>query len=56
MINSTGGMMTAGQSVTGSMMCSTGSMMNGQWGPGMIGAGWKAATGTYGMMFTFTTA
>lgn len=56
MINSTGGMMTSGQSVTGSMMGSTGSMMNGQWGPGMIGAGWQAATGTYGMMFTFTTA
>ena len=56
MINMAGGMMTAGRSVTGNMMGSTGSMMNGQWGPGMSGAGWQAATGTYGMIFTFTTA
>jgi hypothetical protein len=56
MINTAGGMMTSGQSVSGSMMGSTGSMMNGQWGPGMVGAGWQAAGGTYGMMFTFTTA
>lgn len=32
------------------------SMMNGQWGPGMMGTGWQAANGTFGMIFTFTTA
>jgi hypothetical protein len=37
------------------MMGST-SMMNGQWGPGMMGNGWQAANGTFGMIFTFTTA
>ena len=46
-----------GQYVTGGMMGSTaGGMMNGSWGPGMMGAGWKASDGTYGMLFTFTTA
>ncbi len=33
-----------------------GSMMNGQWGPGMMGTGWRASDGTFGMFFTFTTA
>jgi hypothetical protein len=46
-----------GQYVTGGMMGSAaGGMMNGSWGPGMMGAGWKASDGTYGMLFTFTTA
>lgn len=49
------GSMMGGQSVSGSMMGST-SMMNGQWGPGMMGTGWQAADGTLGMIFTFTTA
>ncbi len=48
-INMGGGMMTAGQSVSGGMMGS-------QMGPGMSGTGWQAANGTYGMIFTFTTA
>ncbi len=48
-LNMGGGMMTAGQSVTGGMM-------GGQMGPGMSGTGWQAANGTYGMIFTFTTA
>jgi hypothetical protein len=46
-----------GHVVTGGMMGSAQSgMMNGSWGPGMMGAGWKAGDGTFGMMFTFTTA
>lgn len=55
MINLSPGTMMGGQTVSGGMMGS-GSMMNGQWGPGMTGAGWQAANGTFGMMFTFTTA
>ena len=31
-------------------------MMNGAWGPGMMGEGWRSPDGTYGMIFTFTTA
>lgn len=31
-------------------------MMTGAWGPGMMGSGWRAADGTYGMVFSFTTA
>ncbi len=46
-----------GQSVSGAMMGSgTAGMMNGTWGPGMMGAGWQAADGTFGMLFSFTTA
>ena len=46
-----------GQYVTGGMMGSAaGGMMNGSWGAGMMGAGWKASDGTFGMLFTFTTA
>lgn len=44
-----------GTYVTGNMMGSA-SMMNGSWGSGMMGAGWKATDGTFGMLFTFTTA
>lgn len=54
-INLSPGAMMGGQSVSGGMMGAT-SMMNGQWGPGMMGNGWQAANGTYGMIFTFTTA
>ena len=43
--------------VSGGMMGSgTGGMMNGSWGAGMMGAGWQASDGTFGMLFTFTTA
>lgn len=45
-----------GQYVSGNMMGSGGGMMNGTWGPGMMGAGWQASDGTFGMLFTFTTA
>ncbi len=56
MINMTAGGMMGGQFVTGGMMGSAaGGMMNGQWGPGMMGAGWRASDGTFGMFFTFTT-
>jgi len=55
MINMAPGTMMGGWTVSGSMM-GGGSMMNGQWGPGMMGAGWQAADGTFGMMFSFTTA
>ncbi|MHB1069920.1 MAG: Ig-like domain-containing domain [Gemmatimonadaceae bacterium] len=55
MINMTPGAAMGGQMVSGSMM-GGGSMMNGQWGPGMMGAGWQGANGTFGMVFTFTTA
>jgi len=34
----------------------TGMMNSGTWGPGMMGAGWQAADGTFGMVFSFTTA
>lgn len=34
----------------------TGSMMGGGMGAGMMGSGWQPANGTYGMIFTFTTA
>jgi hypothetical protein len=54
MINLSPGTMMGGRNVTGGMMGS-GSMMNGQWGPGMMGAGWQAANGTFGMMFSFIT-
>ena len=54
MINLTAGTMMGGQNVSGGMMGST-SMMNGQWGPGMMGTGWQAVNGTFGMIFTFTT-
>lgn len=57
MINMAAGMTIGGQYVSGGMMGSTaGAMMNGQWGPGMMGAGWRASDGTFGMFFTFTTA
>jgi hypothetical protein len=55
MINLASGTMMGGRTVSGGMM-GGGSMMNGQWGPGMMGAGWQAADGTFGMMFSFTTA
>ena len=55
MINLSPGSMMGGQNVSGGMMGST-SMMNGQWGQGMMGNGWQAANGTFGMIFTFTTA
>ena len=54
-INMSSGTMMGGRTVSGGMMGS-GSMMNGQWGPGMMGAGWQATNGTFGMSFTFTTA
>lgn len=41
------------QTVTPGMMGPRGGMMNGQWG---LGNGWRAADGTFGMIFTFTTA
>lgn len=56
MINMTPGTAMGGQTVNSGMMGGATSMMNGQWGPGMAGAGWQAANGTFGMMFTFTTA
>ena len=31
-------------------------MMNGSWGPGMMGDGWRAADGSFGVIFTFTIA
>lgn len=55
MINMAPGTAMGGMSVSGSMMGSS-TMMNGQWGLGMAGAGWQAANGTFGMMYTFTTA
>lgn len=55
MINLSPGSMMGGQNVSGGMMGST-SMMSDQWGPGMMGPGWQAANGTFGMIFTFTTA
>ena len=46
-----------GQSVSGGMMgAGTAGMMGGTWGPGMMGAGWQATDGTFGMLFSFTTA
>ncbi len=54
-INMSSGTMMGGRTVSGGMMGNR-SMMNGQWGPGMMGAGWQAANGTFGMSFTFTTA
>lgn len=56
MINMTPGAMMGGQTVNSGMMGGATTMMNGQWGPGMMGAGWQAANGTFGMTFTFTTA
>ncbi|MHB8837823.1 MAG: Ig-like domain-containing domain [Gemmatimonadaceae bacterium] len=56
MINMTPGSAMGGLAVTSGMMGGATSMMNGQWGPGMTGAGWQAANGSFGMMFTFTTA
>ena len=45
------------QYVSGSMMgFGTAGMMSGSWGPGMMGAGWQATDGTFGMLFSFTTA
>lgn len=55
MINMSSGATMGGQTVSAGMMGGT-SMMNGQWGPGMMGAGWQAANGTFGMVFSFTTA
>lgn len=47
-----------GQTVTTGMLGigPRGGMMNGAWGPGMMGDGWRAPDGTLGMIFTFTTA
>lgn len=47
-----------GRTVTNGMLGvgPRGGMMNGAWGPGMMGDGWRAADGTFGMIFTFTTA
>jgi len=46
-----------GQYVSGGMMGSgTTGMMSGTWGPGMMGAGWQSTDGTFGMLFSFTTA
>ena len=46
-----------GTLVSGSMMgAGTAGMMNGTWGPGMMGAGWQSTDGTFGMLFSFTTA
>ena len=46
-----------GQSVSGGMMgAGSAGMMSGTWGPGMMGAGWQATDGTFGMLFSFTTA
>lgn len=58
MINMMSGSTMGGRSVTSGMMGLTagGIMMNGQLGPGMMGTGWQASNGTYGMVFTFTTA
>ena len=55
MINRTSTSSMGGQAVSGGMMGS-GGMMSGQWGPGMMGAGWKARDGTFGVVFSFTTA
>lgn len=57
MIDMGAGMTIGGQYVSGGMMGSAaGGMMNGQWGPGMMGTGWQASDGTFGMFFTFRTA
>ena len=57
MINMGAGMTIGGQYVSSGMMgAAAAGMMNGQWGPGMMGTGWKASDGTFGMFFTFTTA
>jgi len=56
MINMTAGTTMGGQTVNSGMMGGATPMMNGQWGPGMVGAGWQAANGTFGMMYTFITA
>jgi hypothetical protein len=34
---------------------SSGGMMGGTWGPGMMDPGWRGADGTLGMRFEFTT-
>ncbi len=50
-VNMAPGQMMGGQYVTGTMM--GGGMMGGS---GMMGGGWQGAGGTYGMIFSFTTA
>jgi len=52
-VNMNPGQMMGGQYATGSMMTG-GGMMQG--GSGMMGPGWQGAGGTYGMVFSFTTA
>lgn len=44
-----------GRNVNQGMM-GGGMMNNGAMGPGMMGKGWRALSGSYGMIFTFTTA
>ncbi len=52
-----GGLAIGGKTVTAGMMGTAASgMMNGQGVNGMMGAGWMAADGTFGMIFLFTTA
>ena len=59
-----GGMMDADGDDIGYQQCveamggqwATRQMMGGMMGGGMMGPGWENANGTYGMIFTFTTA
>lgn len=56
MINMAPGAMMGGQMVSAGMM-GGGAMMGGQMvSAGMMGTGWRAADGTFGMIFAFTTA
>lgn len=47
-----GGQYASGTMMSGGMMGSGGMMSSGS----MMGTGWQAASGTFGMLFTFTTA
>ena len=51
-VDYTAGLSTGGQWIMGGMMTGT----HGGMGWGMMGSGWHNANGSYGMVFTFTTA
>ena len=54
-LNHQGCISLGGRNVNQGMM-GGGMMNNGAMGPGMMGNGWRALSGSYGMIFTFTTA
>jgi hypothetical protein len=51
-VDCTSGLGLGGQWIMGGMMTGT----HGGMGWGMMGNGWRNANGSYGMMFSFTTA